>query len=183
MTTPVTAPYELPIFLRGVAPHLHASIHAMVNGVESIDYAYIYSLVNFDTLGYDELESFFTFFRIRPLFTRIFTVDIMRSIAKRGDELYRLRGKSKALSLFSNLVNVFYVWEFRFDVAGRIVGIHFTISPPTGVIANADWARYMRDAFKFLLPIRLTVDSFTITLAVTSEIYISGFAFISNDIP
>lgn len=178
------ARFELPVWLRGTAPQMLASINAMLLGVESVDYDSIASLVNLETLGYDELEAYFEFFRIKPLFSREFPLETMRSIARRGDELYRLRGKAKALTIFSNLVNVFYTWNFRRDDVGRVIGIHFLIAPPVGVRSDVDWTRYIYDAFTFLLPVRLTVDEFTFTLAVEgSQVYVGSHVVLSHDIP
>lgn len=183
MTTPRTTSFELPIYIRGVAPLFDSSVNSMVDSVERIITTHINSLVTFETLDYDELYPIFEFFRISPLFTRIFTIERMRAVAQRGDELYRNRGKTHALSLFSDLMQVAYSWTFRRNAQGIPVGIVFVISPPTGISIHADWARYMRNAFRFLLPVRLELDEFIIGLSAEGNFYIESTAILSHDIP
>ena len=68
------------------------------------------------------------------------------------------------------------------DAVGRIVGIKFVISPPTGVLPDTDWIRYMHEAFVFLLPVKLTVDEFIVTLTVESSLYVGGTAILEHEI-
>ena len=177
------AEFNFPTFIQGTVPLLKASIDAYLDAIDEIDYTQLNNLIDFDTATYEELLSFFEFFRILPLFSRIFTVERMREIAKHGDELNHYRGTEYVLSLFSTVVNVEYSWTIRRDSQMRAVGIHFIISPPTGINVDDDWAGYMRDAFTFLLPSELTIDNFTISLLARETTYLYGTAFITLNIP
>ena len=180
MTTPRM--FVVPTYLRGRIPLLEASINTFLECLDELDVSELSSIIDFDTLNYDELEKIFAFFRITPLFSRIFIEERIRELARHGDELFHFKGREYALDLFSTLIGVTYSWVFRKDSSNRIVGIHFTISPPTGLHIGQDWQQYMINAFKFLLPVRLTLDTFTISLSAVGNTYVYATTFLTEEI-
>ena len=174
--------FNVPLYLRGAAPVLETSLTAYQNALDAVDFSGIASLASFDTMDHDELERMFAFFRITPLFTRILSVERLRAMAKRGDEFNNYRGTEYVLSLFSRLSGVDYSWTFRRNSDNRPVGITFRIAPPTGVAIQSNWTLYMRDAFRFLLPARLILDDFLVSLIGRGASYVRTTAVLSQEI-
>ena len=148
----------LPIYLTNRAQSL-ASVLDAANTELDLNNAYNKSIwENFvDELNYDELEEFFQLFKIEPLFTRIFTVGHMRRILAQAWRIQRLRGTRQVLEIFSEIMDITYSFTFQRDRLNRKVGLQFFITPPINVVPGANWQRYMRRSFEFLVPGRQVI--------------------------
>ena len=114
------------------------------------------------------------FFGVGTLDTPIFGLGFRRGIMRANAMLRRFRGTEFALQQFSEATGAIYSYQLTRNAYNRPTGITFTITPPGGFVAGAAWQSYMKRAFRWLLPPRLALDDFLITLMFEETIYHAG---------
>ena len=171
MTTPRFEISKLPNF-----PYWKVSggvDYAVREALNALDLSPVANWYDPDTVPEPVLAAILNFYGVGGLDTTIFGPDYRHRLLAANTELRRFRGTVYILDRFGAISGVMYSYTLSRDAdTGDATGIVFTITPPVGVTPLANWQAYMRRAFRWLLPPRLVIGDFKVTLTFTEQCYV-----------
>ena len=151
--------------------------HAVRQALNALDLSPVANWYDPDEIPEPVIAAIMDFYGVAGLDTTIFGPAFRRNILAANTALRRFRGTEFVLQEFSRVTGVVYTYAIGRDAntgdADRIV---FTVTPPLNLVPFANWQAYMRRAFRWLLPPKLELAAFQITLNLMSEFYQYGAA-------
>ena len=171
MTTPRFEISKLPNF-----PYWKVSggvDYAVREALNALDLSPVANWYDPDTVPEPVIGAIMDFYGVSGLDTTIFGLDFRRRILAANTALRRFRGTEFVLQQFGDVSGVMYSYTIGRDAdTGDANSIVFTITPPVGLIPLANWQAYMRRAFRWLLPPKLAIADFKVTLMFNARCYV-----------
>ena len=151
--------------------------HAVREALNALDLSPVANWYHPETVPEPVIAAIMNFYGVAGLDTQIFGLDFRRDVLAANTALRRFRGTAFVLDEFSAATGVTYRYTIGRDAdSGDADSIEFTVTPPLNVVPFANWQAYMRRAFRWLLPPKLGLAAFQVTLNLMDEFYQYGAA-------
>ena len=150
--------------------------------VDAIDYAVRRQLAEIDLTGVtgwwggatipaNALEAMLEFVGVGGLDTTVLGEQFRRNIYQ-GNAVFRgYRGTNFVLEEFGRETGIEFDTTLVEDGNGRNIAVDVFIEPPLDRVPGTDWQRYMRRAFRWLLPPDLELRNFETGVLIEDRIY------------
>ena len=146
--------------------------YAVREALNALDLAPVANWYDPDSIPEPVVAAIMDFYGVAGLDTTIFGLEFRRNILAANDALRRFRGTEFVLEQFSEATGVVYTYAIGRDAdTGDADSIEFTVTPPLNLVPFANWQAYMRRAFRWLLPPKLSLAAFQVTLNLMGEFY------------
>ena len=146
--------------------------YAVREALNALDLAPVANWYNPDQIPEPVVGAIMDFYGVAGLDTTIFGLEFRRNILAANDALRRFRGTEFVLEQFSEATGVVYTYAIGRDAdTGDADSIVFTVTPPLNLVPFANWQAYMRRAFRWLLPPKLDLAAFQVTLNLMGDFY------------
>ena len=146
--------------------------YAVREALNALDLTPVANWYDPDQIPEPVIGAIMDFYGVSGLDTTIFGLDFRRNVLAANAALRRFRGTEFVLQEFSAATGVTYTYTIGRDVdTGDADSIVFTVTPPLNVVPFANWQAYMRRAFRWLIPPKLSLAAFQVTLYLVGEFY------------
>ena len=151
--------------------------YAVREALNALDLSPVANWYDPDTIPEPVVGAIMDFYGVAGLDTTIFGLDFRRRILAANTALRRFRGTEFVLQEFSRVTGVAYTYTIGRDAdTGDADSIEFTVTPPLNLVPFANWQAYMRRAFRWLLPPKLSLSAFQVTINLETAFFQYGAA-------
>ena len=157
--------------------------YAVREALNALDLSPVANWYDPDTIPEPVIAAIMDFYGVAGLDTEIFGLDFRRRVLAANTALRRFRGTEFVLQEYSRVSGAMYTYTIGRDAdTGDADTIQFRITPPLGVTPLANWQAYMRRAFRWLLPPKLSIEDFQVTLMFERRLFLYGGAKLKHRI-